>query len=448
MKVKDPQVQRASSHSPRSDYDLTVEERHALVARIDARQRERAVSDRELLRDVVAVDRSGAWVGDAHASVVEWLSARYGVSNWDARRWLACGYALEKLPHTAAALAAGLLSLKKTVELTRFATPETEERLIKWARRVSPAAVRRRGDAATKAEPKDAEEAHLSRYLNTDWSADGLSLAFDGRLPQAEGAAFIKRIDRIARQNPQPPAEEDGSKLDAESRRAMQRADALSLLVSADIAADNDPDRATVVVSLPWEALEDQTYGAHIEGGPSLHPAVAERLACDCRLQPIASAPDGNVGIGRVSRNVPHWLRRRVLERDNDMCFFPGCERKSFLQIHHVQFWTRGGPTDLDFLLPVCNFHHPYFHELRWSVIVREGIGPIVFRPSGRVYDPSPPGADEARLELEEEERRRTIERAALYFEDKYDIKSYEFNEFFEECRRELFEVARGLSQL
>lgn len=122
-----------------------------------------------------------------------------------------------------------------------------------------------------------------------------------------------------------------------------------------------------------------------------LHPETARRLSCDARIQVVLEGQDGTpVGIGRISREPPRWLRRLVLERDGYSCRGPGCAAKTHLKIHHIHHWTRGGRTDLDNLIALCHFHHKLVHEYRWSVTLDRSQKPIWFRPSGRVYEPGP----------------------------------------------------------
>jgi len=58
--------------------------------------------------------------------MAQWLSGELGISNWRARRLVEAAYCLEHLTLVAAALQNGSLSLDKTVELTRFAVPDTQ----------------------------------------------------------------------------------------------------------------------------------------------------------------------------------------------------------------------------------------------------------------------------------------------------------------------------------
>jgi hypothetical protein len=65
-----------------------------------------------------------------------------------------------------------------------------------------------------------------------------------------------------------------------------------------------------------------------------LHPEVARRLSCDCRLQAVLKDPQARaLGIGRRSRSVPSWLMRQLLERDRG-CTFPGCHTRRFISAH------------------------------------------------------------------------------------------------------------------
>jgi len=86
---------------------------------------------RELFRHIAEADRRQAWVDSGARDMAAWLSMRYGMSEWKARRWIAASHALEGLPWVGEAFARGELGVDKVVELTRFATAETEARLLR-----------------------------------------------------------------------------------------------------------------------------------------------------------------------------------------------------------------------------------------------------------------------------------------------------------------------------
>jgi hypothetical protein len=289
-------------------------------------------------------------------------------------------------------LESGTLSLDKVAELTRFATPETEKKLITWARRVSPAAIRRRGDVATRPSLEDTKDVERSRYLRWWWFEDGRRLGLEGELPAEQGAVVAKALDRMAGRLPDVVAddEDDSEPLSFTDSLDARRADALVALASHRIAEDADPDRATMVMHAELSALVGDGSGCAIEGGGVVHPETARRLCCDSRLQVVLTDPDGNaLGIGHTSRVVPPYLMRQVRRRDGG-CTFPGCEARWFLYAHHIQHWIRGGPTDLENLVLVCGFHHKLVHEFGWNVRLT-GSHVEWFRPSGRPLDRAPP---------------------------------------------------------
>src|SRR5206468_3641946 len=98
--------------------------------------------------------------------IAQWVAGRYGISDWKARRWVAAGHALASLPCAAAALAAGTLSIDKVVELARVATPESEAKLVSWATRVTPRAIRRKADVAARASKEEVADLDSERALS------------------------------------------------------------------------------------------------------------------------------------------------------------------------------------------------------------------------------------------------------------------------------------------
>ncbi|MEA2452439.1 MAG: hypothetical protein QOG04_1149 [Actinomycetota bacterium] len=339
-------------------------------------------ADRDRLRWVLKADRAELWRADGHRSCAQLVSAVCHVSNWKARRWIEAAHVLEHLPHTAAALESGALSLDKVVELTRFATPADETKWIRWAQKATTGSVRTRADAEVKASQEKSDEVYKTRSLNFTWWEG--QVLIEGQLPAAEGASLIAAVDDLAQRLPAHPEPES---ID------QRRADALVLLATS--ASGDRLSTATVVVHAPIEALAHDEGSCTIAGGGVLHPDTARRLACDSRLQVVLEGKDGNaLGIGGTAQIAPHRLRRQVFHRDDDTCTFPGCETKSFLHPHHVKHWSNRGPTDLDNLVTVCTNHHTLVHEGKWSVTLDDKQQAVWFRPSGRTYEPGPAPPD------------------------------------------------------
>ncbi len=377
----------------RRDSEL-IEGLQGLHAELCSRQR-------TILRIIAELDERRLWRDDGCRDMAQWLSGQLGISAWIAGRWVTASHAIPTLPLISQALESGRLCLDKVVELCRFATPETEQELIAWARRVSVAAVKHKADVFNRPEIDEVRSAERARFLRWWWNEGGASLGFEGLLPAAEGAALVKALQRAAERLPESLPEEEHTSgsdvpLSAQDRREQQAADALCALSSQAIASDQDADRATVVVHATIESLG--LGEAEIEEGLGLHPDIARRLSCDARLQFVLTDEEGNaLGIGRVSRNVPRWLHRQLLRRDHG-CTFPGCGTKMFLKAHHIWHWELGGPTDYDNLVLVCTVHHKLVHELGWNVCL-QGTVAVWYKPTGRRYDPGPdppgpPGED------------------------------------------------------
>ena len=360
-----------------------------VVDAIDSLHVHISCSQRELLRFVAECDARERWRADGCRDMAQWLSGRLGISNWAARRWVAAAHALENLPLISDALESGVLCLDKVLELTRFASPETEEKLIAWARRVSAAAIRRKADLAQERPLDHVRDDERGRFLRWWWFDDGNRLALEGEFPAAQGAAITQAIRRAAERIPEFPRDESSAGVENADTLPERCADALSALAMRAISEDADADRATVVVHTTLAADGRSQRAAEIEAGPVIHPEVARRLSCDARLQFVLTDSDGNaLGIGRADRNVPQWLMRALRHRDRG-CTFPGCGTTAFVQAHHIRHWDHGGRTQLPNLTLVCHFHHKLVHEFGWSVRLNGSISEW-FRPNGKRFVPGP----------------------------------------------------------
>lgn len=203
-------------------------------------------------------------------------------------------------------------------------------------------------------------------------------------------------IDRLL-PDATPAVPEGDADFPAAATLEQRRADALGLLCSAQIANDQDPDRATIVVHAPAEMIVDAPTekNATVESGGVLGALTVQKMSCEGRIEVVSYTEDGEViGIGRASRVPPRWLRRMVLKRHRKTCAGPGCDQHRFLDLHHIEWWEWGGETNYDNLIPLCRFHHDLIHDHRWSVIL-QGDEAIWFRPSGRRYEPGPAPPEE-----------------------------------------------------
>jgi hypothetical protein len=362
-----------------------------LVAGADQQQLLFARHQRAFFRYIAEVDARRLWDADGCRDVAQWISGRYDVPLYQARRWADAAHALARLPLISHAFENGRLGIDKTVQLARFATPATEKDLLAWARRVTTRTVRRTADREVRATTDEVADPERDRSLTWWLCDDDKRVAIEALLPAAEGMMAVRAIDRLAERAHRDPELIETACDEADARSFTQdqrRADAFVELCSGSLDADFDADRATVVVHAELDRMISGS-GGEIDGGPVIPADVLRQLACDCRLELVVSDGErGVVGVGRATREPPPWLYRQVLRRDGG-CRFPGCGARRHIHAHHIRHWIDGGPTDLDNLVIACGFHHRLIHKRGWDVKLSAAGGTTWFRPDGRVYDPA-----------------------------------------------------------
>jgi hypothetical protein len=95
------------------------------------------------------------------------------------------------------------------------------------------------------------------------------------------------------------------------------------------------------------------------------------------------------LSIGRKTRVISTPLKRALLARDKT-CRYPGCTNRGYLHGHHIKHWAHGGETCIENICLLCSLHHPFVHELGYSVELLAD-GSFEFRdPLGRLVKPVP----------------------------------------------------------
>lgn len=150
----------------------------------------------------------------------------------------------------------------------------------------------------------------------------------------------------------------------APQRRADAMVDALRRGVSSPGEAPKS-DNAQVHVTIPLSDLMGE--GSHGAGvtmtGQVLAPSVVRRMACDAGIIPVVLGGDGEVlEMGRSERLFTLGQRRVLWLRDGG-CTYPGCTMPpQWCDAHHVDWWSRGGDTDIDNAALLCQRHHTKVH--------------------------------------------------------------------------------------
>jgi len=192
----------------------------------------------------------------------------------------------------------------------------------------------------------------------------------------------------------------------APERRAEALVELAELGLADDDGARTGSGRAPASSAERYQVHVELTpTAAHLRGGPGLREATVERLTCDASLTLHGAGEDGVADEGGGARAAGRRTRvvsgplRRVLERRDQGCRFPGCTHTRFVDAHHVHHWSRGGTTTLDNLLLLCQRHHRAVHELGFRIDAEQPPkGATRFRfftPDGAEL---PPVADDLRV--------------------------------------------------
>ncbi|MEX2133078.1 MAG: DUF222 domain-containing protein, partial [Acidimicrobiia bacterium] len=342
--------------------DVVYEQHQAKVRVVDQAMVQLNVSHLALIDRLIEANENMLWAADGSPSLAEWLIARYRMTSFTGRALAKITQALPELPYIRRAFQQGRLSWDQLRAVVTIATPETDAELAETAPELKPSEIRA---TARQVDEKESAKARETRYLTYQFSEDRPVFEMNVILPDDEGAAFITALTRKAGQVDLDP--HDGSVLEY----GVRLADALVQMGSETLASDADHDRATLLVrtDIPTLLGIEGAGQARLGDGTTfpetttiINPTL-RRLACDARIQLVVEDPiDGVIGIGRTARSIPGWLGRITRTRDGG-CRFPGCERILWLQVHHLEHWADGGPTNLDNLITLCGFHHRLIHN-------------------------------------------------------------------------------------
>ena len=132
-----------------------------------------------------------------------------------------------------------------------------------------------------------------------------------------------------------------------------------------------------VDVDLPREFLDELRPAATVHSIKVRHGVVVH-------------AP-GTLDLGRTTR-LANRAQRRALRGVYATCAIPGCcVRYGRTKLHHVIWWRRGGRTDLENLLPLCEIHHQKVHHDGWLVTLGAHRELTLTLPDGQVMSTGPP---------------------------------------------------------
>jgi hypothetical protein len=147
-------------------------------------------------------------------------------------------------------------------------------------------------------------------------------------------------------------------------------------------------------VVLHHDVGPDGTLGpGQVHLGDIIPDTVARFLGCDADVRVVAWQAGRLLGINPTERTVPRRLRRAIERRDQG-CVHPLCNRRRHLHVHHLQHWADRGLTIPSNLLCLCTLHHRELHEGLFSIEGDPEGGPLRFHDArGRPIEPPEPGS-------------------------------------------------------
>jgi hypothetical protein len=314
---------------------------------------------------------------------VDWLAHACGLRRSTAADWLRTARELASLPRLQAGFAAGSLSWDKIRAAARIAEPATDSFVADEAAETSAdelAYLAQRARARTRAD--DASRARLARLtLRTDETNDGMYVR--GWLPGDQATRLAQALER--------EAEQLGPDADGQWAPLPQRqAQVLFQWAENAQVLDRDVDRTRLNVHVDARILTGLEPGnAELDRSVLASLDTVRRLACAAEVIWQIHGEDTVVGIGRMSREVPTWLRRILHWRDQ-ICRFPGCGRP-IRHFHHIIHWIMGGHTDSQTLIGLCWSHHHLVHEGGWHIEGNADQQVVFVGPDGQRRTSVPP---------------------------------------------------------
>jgi hypothetical protein len=327
-------------------------------------------------RLVHAFRRRGGHLADGAPTMVSWLTHTCKISSTAAADRLCVGKQLESLPEVADALASGAIGFQSASAVCHLREQLGDNRagfdehaMVGYAKQFRVAQLRLLcRHARFVADPdgfeRDAQKSFERRWLHVSPMLDGMH-CIDGVLDAEGGAAVKSALESLAHWRGSEDTRSKGQRM----------ADALVEMTMHALDSGKLPTRhgakphLNVTVSLDGLRGIAGAAAAELQPETPISRKTFERICCDSTVSRVMLADSMVTDVGRATRSVSPPTRRALAARDK-RCRWHGCDRPvSWTSPHHIEFWTRGGPTRLPNLLSLCFFHHRLVHEGGWQVV-------------------------------------------------------------------------------
>ena len=168
----------------------------------------------------------------------------------------------------------------------------------------------------------------------------------------------------------------------------QRMADALAELIS-EPTGDSRSVGTDLLVIADFDVLEQQLENPRLVDGSPIPTGELHKMALEANLLPsIFDTKTQDMWLGRRVRTATEAQRIALIARDQH-CI--GCGANPlWCQAHHIIWWSKNGPTDLDNLVLVCDDCHHKIHDHGWQVHKHPKTGKYYLKPPTQPTDKRP----------------------------------------------------------
>ncbi len=147
---------------------------------------------------------------------------------------------------------------------------------------------------------------------------------------------------------------------------AQRRVDALETLLDGVLRSGLPEDqgiRPHLTITVDATDITSPAGTAHLLGFGTLPNTALQELICESDITPLMThGPHAVLDVGHTRRLATKHQRKAVNARQHHTCAGPGC-RSPIIHVHHIIYWSDGGPTDLNNLIGLCPRCHRAVHR-------------------------------------------------------------------------------------
>ena len=301
-------------------------------------------------------------------------------SGRDAKRDVEAAVRLAELPATSEALESGEIpqgharliaraSSESPIDETVLVHAAGEQPFDEFARTVK----RHQQDVADDDGQSLLDRQRHNRKARIFESPDSGMFVLTGEFDQITGARIATALTAKERQLWH---REDPNKRATPQQRM---ADALAELIY-EPSGEGKSAGTDLLVIADFDVIKQQLDNPRLADGSAIPVTELHRLALEANLLPsIFDTKAQNMWLGRKQRTATEAQRVALVARDQHCV---GCGANPlWCRAHHIIWWSKNGPTDLDNLVLVCDDCHHKIHDHGWQIYKHSRTGKYHLKP-------------------------------------------------------------------